>query len=81
MKIKTWMFNKISAEAKCRNCFIDVYNRKDDGSIDFDAEFQEVHAEIIRETEKAVYADLSTGLIDGSVFGWKCWIPKSCITL
>lgn len=32
-----------------------------------------------RETEKAVYVNLSTGDTLGSIAGWKTWIPKSVI--
>lgn len=80
MNIKSWFYSKISQEAKRYNCFIDVFNRTEDGRIDFSKEYQTVNVEeTLGESEKAVHVRLCTGLVDGSYKGWTCWVPKSCI--
>lgn len=82
MKIKTWVIDKAQIEAKRYFTFFDFARRTDDAAqtpfIEDDCYFMKVD-EILKETEKAIQVKLSSGEIDGSVKGWKLWIPKSQI--
>lgn len=72
-------------EAKRYNYWIDVkYNEEmKDGDANLinneDGYVTAYVQEEIKETEKAVNVVLSTGFIDGSIKGWKTWMPKSVI--
>ena len=70
MMIKGWFFNKINAEAARYNVFMDMERIGDS---------VKVVAEVLRETEKAVYCHIESGSVVGSYKGWNTWIPKSCI--
>ena len=76
--IKGWLYRSISNVSNSYYCLINVYNRNDDGTIPSD-EVKVLVDEVYDETEKAVEVRLSTGIIDGSAKGWRCWIPKSAI--
>ena len=85
LMVKEWMFNKVNDEAQAYNTLIDVKYIEEMSDDDYDMIYREdgyvtVYVEEeLRETEKAVYVKLSTGAIDGSFKGWKCWLPKSVI--
>lgn len=81
IKIKEWMYDKVSQTAKSYNCYIDCFTRSEIGMIQADENgFVTVLVdEFLAESEKAIQVRLRTGMIDGSVKGWKCWLPKSCI--
>ena len=80
MRIKVWFYNKLSEEAKKKNCFINYSCNNELGISQMKGdEFVEVSGQKLRESEKAVQMNLSTGLFGGSDNGWNCWIPKSVI--
>ena len=81
MWIKEWFVDKAQREAEKYNCYIDYAKRTED---EFHTPLTingcvSVIAEVLKETEKAVYVNLSTGDTLGSIAGWKTWIPKSVI--
>ena len=75
--IKGWFLNKTQATASAYKCFINIYNRDENGIIPENT--QVLVEEVIAESEKAVQVRLATGEIDGSAKGWKTWLPKSVI--
>ena len=82
LKIKDWFYSKTSETAERYNTFIDVFSRNEYGMILAENGYITVRAqEVLNESEKAIQVVLSTGAVDGSVKGWKCWIPKSVIKL
>lgn len=80
IRVKEWFVDKASNTAKAYNCFIDLYDRDELGIAKVVDGYVKVFVdEVLGESEKAVQVVLRTGDIVGSVKGWKCWIPKSCI--
>lgn len=83
IRIKEWKADQIDIEAKRFNTFCDVvyrvsendvhYYKQEDGSVIYKVR------EVLKETEKAIYVHLESGLVDGSFKGWKTWVPKSAI--
>ena len=78
--VKEWFINKAQDTARRYNTYIDVYSRDENGTVEAKDGYLTVQVlEVLKETEKAIQAVLSTGEIVGSVKGWKTWIPKSVI--
>lgn len=81
MTMKRWMFDKISAEARRYNTWIDVAEYFDNYYVNRsnDTVVASV-AEILKETEKAYQVRFNSGMIgDGSTKGWTAWVAKSQI--
>ena len=80
IEVKEWFIDKAQDMARRYNTYIDVYNRDENGTVEAKDGYLTVQVlEVLKETEKAIQAVLSTGEIVGSVKGWKTWIPKSLI--
>lgn len=82
IKVKEWVYDRECRNAKAYNIFPDVVdeNRNEIGAITADENgYIGCIAEILCETEKAVYVILESGSVVGNSCGWKCWIPKSQI--
>lgn len=80
MKVKAWFIDREEEKANRYNMYIDIDSRGENNMIVTDENgYYTVRGRILRESEKAVYVDLSTGDIVGSGKGWKTWIPKSLI--
>lgn len=80
MRIKVWFYNKISEQAKKYNMFINYECNSEFGIAIMDGnEYVTVSGSLLKETEKAVYMELFTGLFGGSEKNFKTWIPKSVI--
>lgn len=85
MRVKEWVIDKIEDESRKYNRYIDVteYSRQNAvGMVKADKDgFVEIIADqILKETEKAIQVQLSTGGVVGSAKGWRAWIPKSQIS-
>ena len=80
VRVKEWFLDKQQDIARGYNCFIDTPERNEFGMAVVEDGFVQVWVDfVLGETEKAVHVVLATGEVVGSVKGWKCWIPKSCI--
>ena len=78
MKVKSWFIRREDEKARVYHCMIDIDSRDERGTICEDENgYFDVRGKVLKETEKAAYVLLSTGDFDGSVMGWKTWIPKS----
>lgn len=77
MKIKKWFLNKVQAEARRYNTWIDVAYTEDNMMDEEDDCYFANVEETLAETEKAVKVRFSTGMIVGSMKGWTTWVPKS----
>lgn len=76
--LKRWIFDKIQSEAARYNRFIDT-TYVDGYYADTEKDQVTAIGNIIKETEKAIQIEFSTGSIDGNCNGWKAWVPKSQI--
>ena len=75
IKVKEWFYEKVVAEAA--GYFIYLDREYKDGMSDGET----LHVDnVMRETDKAIYVELSgeTGYCNYKT--WKTWIPKSVIT-
>lgn len=81
LKVKAWVIDKAQEEAKRFNTWIDIVSRNEENKVTADEQgyYTVIVEELIKETEKAVFAKLSSGSIVGSSNGWQLWIPKSQI--
>ncbi|MCD8294705.1 MAG: hypothetical protein LUE27_05655 [Clostridia bacterium] len=79
--IKEWFYNKESEKAQRYMTFFDYAEDNDRGPmgnvIARDGYINIKIQEVLGESEKAIHVIISTGACDGSVKGWKTWIPKS----
>ena len=78
INIPAWFYYKLRETSDRYHCYIDVYNRGENGSIPSDVVMVQAQ-EVLKETEKAIQVKLITGGVDGSYKGWTTWIPKSLI--
>ena len=80
LKVKEWIIDKAQQTARAYHCWISYARRDEDGRPTREDGCVYVWIEEeISETEKAIHVRLATGEMDGSVKGWKVWIPKSQI--
>lgn len=85
VRVKEWLFDKMHADAKRYNIYMDYAKRKDDDSIgipvDEDGYVTIFAREVLAESEKAYKFTFESGRLIGSCNGWTTWVPKSAVVI